>query len=108
MHDWVMVEWIKEEDSSSEHMIFHIATQLLLFTKLSGNVINGSTSPKVVAVIQSLDDYEPDPDFLLTFAAGDEILGEKILNCLLKVHCNGHDPDSQLNNRDNEQLHINM
>ena len=98
-HDWVMVEWVEEDESGSEH-IRHVAARLLMFAKLSLNLVDGFAPPKVVAVIQSLRDYEPDPDSLLTFAAGDEILpdievvdADTIYSTAFVLPCNKHPND---------------
>jgi hypothetical protein len=49
-----------------------VAAQLLLFAKLSEND-DCTIPPKVVAVVQSLSQFDPQPDSLLTFALGDNI-----------------------------------
>ena len=93
------LSFLPEDDSGFEH-IHQVATQLLMFAKLSVNVVNGFIQPKIVVVIQSLHDYEPDPDSLLTFAAGDKILpdievvdADTIYSTAFVLPCNKHPND---------------
>ena len=73
-----MIRWSKEdisETSSQEGSVddaYTVAARLLLFAKLSHNE-DTDIPPKVVAVIQPLSDFSPQPDPLLTFALGDTI-----------------------------------
>ena len=73
-----MIRWSKEpisKTSSQEGSVddaYTVAARLLLFAKLSHNE-DTDIPPKVVAIIQSLSDFSPQPDPLLTFALGDTI-----------------------------------
>jgi hypothetical protein len=66
-----MVKWLLD-DSSNDEQYVHVAARLLLFARLSDNE-DDSRTPLIVAVIQSLQQYEPPQDSLLFFAKGDTL-----------------------------------
>jgi hypothetical protein len=67
-YDWVMVKW---RNTAGVDYI-NIAMCLFLFAKLSDNV-DASKLPVIVAMLQSLCLYDPNPDSLLYFAKGDSL-----------------------------------
>jgi hypothetical protein len=78
-----MIRWseVGDDDSAEggvNESVHTVAARLLMFAKLSGHGIP-TTPPKVVAVVQSLSKYNPQPDSLLTFALGDIINREPIV-----------------------------
>ena len=78
-----MIRWTEDiDDESTEggvnESVYTVAARLLLFAKLSGHG-NPTTPPKVVAVVQSLSKYNPQPDSLLSFALGDIINRDPIV-----------------------------
>jgi hypothetical protein len=66
-----MVKWLHIDDDDIEKNI-HVVAHLLLFAHLSDNE-DESESPKIVAVIHSLQQYHPPQDSLLFFAKGDSL-----------------------------------
>jgi hypothetical protein len=63
-HDWAMIEWAHEGAESA----YTVAARLLMFAKLSDHE-DGATTPRVMAVVQSLSEHYPQPDSLLKFCA---------------------------------------
>jgi hypothetical protein len=64
-HDWAMIRW----SNNADELVHTVAARLLMFAKLSGHN-DPATRPRVVAVVQSLSQLNPQPDSLLTFALG--------------------------------------
>jgi hypothetical protein len=71
-HDWAMVQWHMDEDEET----YKVEARLLMFAKLS-EPQNNQLPPKVISVVHSLSQMDPDQDSLLTFASGD-VLSETI------------------------------
>jgi hypothetical protein len=63
-----MIRW----SNNADELVHTVAARLLMFAKLSGHN-DPATRPRVVAVVQSLSQLNPQPDSLLTFALGDII-----------------------------------
>lgn len=75
--DWGMVKWLvtddnEEEGDDDDQQYVQVAARLLLFARLSENEDDSKPS-LIVAVIHSLQHYEPAPDSLLYFAKGDTL-----------------------------------
>jgi hypothetical protein len=79
-HDWAMIRWSDDDDESndSDKSVMTVAARLLMFAKLFGHH-DANTPARVVAVVQSLSEFDPQPDPLLTFALGDIIDREPIV-----------------------------
>jgi hypothetical protein len=69
-HDWAMIKWKPHDGGDSEYTV---AARLLLFAKLSQHSDDSTTPARVVAVIHSLSDDNPEQDSLLKFAIGDTL-----------------------------------
>jgi hypothetical protein len=75
-----MIRWSDDDDESndSDKSVMTVAARLLMFAKLFGHH-DANTPARVVAVVQSLSEFDPQPDPLLTFALGDIIDREPIV-----------------------------
>jgi hypothetical protein len=65
-----MIKW---SDKGNVDSVYTVAARLLLFAKLSQHADDSNTLPREVAVIQSLSQGVPLPDYLLKFALGNKI-----------------------------------